>query len=204
MHRKHVVRRFLAAVAVAMVASGCTFLQPHPDLTRYYVLASLAAPTEQPGSDLRIGIGPLLLPDYLQRYELVQRGSKTELHYADHARWAESLSDGLGRTIAENVALLLGTDRVIVLPALVRGELDFTVLLEIAHFEPAPDGHVNLVARWTVHDPAKKKAVDVRLSQLREKPAADDWRARTEAMSRVALRLSEEIATTIRAAAERQ
>jgi len=198
------LRKRLIFLAIALAASGCSILAPRPDFTRFYVLAALATPPADLDSDLSIAIGPLIVPDYLQRYEMVHRKSNTELKYTDNARWAETLPDGLGRTVAENVALLVGTKRVIVYPAPLSGTPDFSVPIEIIRFEPAPDGRVNLVARWVVRNEARSgeaRRVEVRLSQILETPRNDSWKARSEAMSQAALRLSEEIAAAIRTAA---
>lgn len=193
--------RCLAAVALALTTSGCSILEPRPDLTRFYVLTTLAEPAGELDSNIRVGIGPLLLPDYLQRYEMAHRNSATELRYADTERWAEPLLDSVGRTLAENVALLVGTKRVMVLPAPIRGEPDVTVPIEIIRFEPMPDGRINLVARWIVRtgDAADGELPQVQLSQFHETPQDDSWSSRSEAMSRAVLALSREISEAIRA-----
>lgn len=191
-------------VAFALAASGCSILQPQPDLTRYYVLAALATPAAGFDSDLSVIVGPLIAPDYLQRPEMLERSSATELVYADTARWAEALPEGFSRTVAENVALLLGTRRVMAYPAPLRATPDFSVPIEVIRFEPGPDGRVNLVARWAVRDESRTgdaRRVEVRLSQIHETPADDSWTARSEAMSRAVLELSNEIADVVRTAA---
>lgn len=191
-------RAIALALLLAATAGGCSILQPQPDRTRYYVLAALAPPPAVFDRDLRVGIGPLILPDYLARYQMVRRKGLTELRYSDINRWAETLADGAGRTLVENVAMLVGTKRVMLLPAPIRGEPDVTVPIEIIRFEPDPDGDVNLVARWVVRlTDGDGKPGEVRLSQIVVRPEGSNWKARSEAMSRALLDLSREISAVI-------
>ncbi len=198
------MRRLIPALATAATLtgmfSGCSILEPQPDLTRFFVLASLAEPAADT-SNLRIGIGPLALPDYLRRTEMARRDSETEIRYADTSRWAEPLEEGLARTLAENIALLIGTKRVLVLPAPIRNEPDFTVPIEVIRFEPTPEGDVLLIARWLVRQTGRDGESQVYLSRITAKPGGSSWKSRSRAMSRATLDLSREIADAIRATA---
>lgn len=198
------MRRLVPALATAATLagmfSGCSILEPQPDLTRFFVLASLAEPATDT-SNLRIGIGPLALPDYLRRTEMARRDSETEVRYADTSRWAEPLEEGLARTLAENIALLVGTKRVLVVPAPIRSEPDVTVPIEVIRFEPTPDGDVLLIARWVVRWTGEEGESQVHVSRITAKPTGSSWKSRSRAMSRATLDLSREIADAIRATA---
>lgn len=197
-------RRFGPALAMAAtlagMLSGCSILEPQPDLTRFFVLASLAEPAADT-SNLRIGIGPLALPDYLRRTEMARRDSETEIRYADTSRWAEPLEEGLARTLAENIALLIGTKRVLVLPAPIRNDPDVTVPIEVIRFEPTPEGDVLLIARWAVRPTGHDGESRVYVSRITAKTSGSSWKSRSRAMSRATLDLSREIAEAIRATA---
>ena len=101
--------------------------------------------------------------------------------------------------LSENVAALLGSDRVVVLPSLHRADLDLEVPVEVLRFEPTADGQVTLVARWSVRDLATRRVLDSHESRIREPLEGDSGASRTNAMSRATLRLAEEIAAAVAA-----
>ena len=53
-----------------MVVSGCSFLDPKPDSSRYFLLRPMAEPGSVPALDeLVLGLGPVTVPDYLDRID---------------------------------------------------------------------------------------------------------------------------------------
>ena len=191
--------RCRALLVAATLAGGCTFLEPQPDTTRFYVLAALAEPAPEAPKSPALGIGPVQLPAYLGRFEMAYRSTTTEVRYVQGERWAEPLDEGVARVLSENVAALLGSDRVVVLPSLRRTDLDLEVPVEVLRFEPTADGQVTLVARWSVRDLATRRVLDSHESRIREPLEGDSGASRTNAMSRATLRLAEEIAAAVAA-----
>jgi hypothetical protein len=83
--------------------------------SRFYVLAPLEAPEAEPQLApgercLAIGIGPVEIPAYLDRPQIVTRLSNNELNLAEFDKWAEPLRDNLIRVLAENISSLLCTE----------------------------------------------------------------------------------------------
>lgn len=194
--------KFLARAASWLlgvaVLSGCGTSQP----TRYYLLSASAPDTVQAGmpGELTIGVGPIVLPPYLDRRELVSRTSDNELGVAVYDQWAEPLSENVMRVISEDLGRRLGTDRIIRLP--VKRSLrkvlamDYQVAIALRTFEKMPDGDVVLNARWVVLDGDKNELV-LRRSEYSQAPAGADYAAQAAAQSQVLGRLSEEIAGSI-------
>ncbi|MCK7492219.1 MAG: PqiC family protein [Comamonadaceae bacterium] len=58
----------------------------------------------------------MLLPDYLDRLQVVTRTPSGELAVSDTQRWAEPLQEGLIRVLDENLSALLGTERIVRFP----------------------------------------------------------------------------------------
>jgi len=88
--------------------------------TRFYVLAGVprstaAARSAEPGRGPTLGVGPVTLPGYLERANIVTRRGE-ELDVADFDRWGEPLSDSVPRAIAASLAMLLGTERIVIFP----------------------------------------------------------------------------------------
>ncbi len=72
-----------------MSMGGCATTQP----SKFYVLSPLEAslpksPTAGVNTGLGIGIGPINLPPYLNRPQIVIRATRNELHLSDFNKWA--------------------------------------------------------------------------------------------------------------------
>src|SRR5215468_100727 len=110
---------WVVSLTVAMtVLTGCSFGRQPP--TRLYVLTALpateAAPAGAATHGLAVVVGPVDLPQYADRPQVVTGNTSNELHPAALAQWAEPLADNFVRVLAENLSLLLDTDRVAVFP----------------------------------------------------------------------------------------
>ena len=105
-----------AILAALLELAGCADNQP----TRFYTLSAM---TDAPGgkppatrADLTVGIGPVTLPPYLDRPQLVTWTAPGELKVDEFVRWGEPLDTGVTRTTVENLAALLPQDRVVRAP----------------------------------------------------------------------------------------
>ena len=186
---------WLASVAVL---SACGTSQP----TKYYLLSASApdSPPPSPAAELAVGVGPIILPPYLDRREMVSRTSGNQLNVAIYDQWAEPLSENVMRVISEDLGRRLATDRIIRLPVKrsLRKvlEIDYQVAIALRTFEKMPDGNVVLNARWVILDNDKNELV-LRRSEYTWTPAGADHAAQAAAQSQVLGRLSEEIAAAI-------
>jgi len=196
-------RNALAALA-ALLLVGCGGLlgKGTVEPTRSYLLEALAEQQSAEAlstSGLAVGVGPVELPRYLDRPGIVTRGAPNEIHMADFVQWGEPLADGVPRTLAENLSILLGTDRVYGFPAKLPESLAFRVGVEIIRFDGALGGEVRLEARWTLLDLRQgSKLVARRLSVKTRTVEGADYGALVTAMSRSLADLSGEIADTLR------
>jgi uncharacterized lipoprotein YmbA len=166
---------------------------------REYVLSSLAAPASNatsggPARDL--AVGPVIVPPYLRRSEIVSRVSDNELRASDVDRWGEDLAQGLARVVAENLAMLAPNLRVSAFPWR-AGSDDYRVSIEVRRFEQMPDGAVALEARWELVQGNGASPLAARTASISEQNTGSDAAALVEAMSRAAARLSAEIAQSL-------
>lgn len=193
---KRTLRLLVGALALGGLASGCAFLRPLPEQTKYFVLTPLA-PLAPAGSKLRIGVGPFIFPDYLGRPQIARRKTPNQVRYTPDRYWAEPLEQNFARALSENLGLLLGTERVVILPFLRRVELDAEVAVEVLRFEPTHENEVVLVARWAVRAGSDRHHVATQESRIHEPLDGTTGNAWARAMSRATLRLSQEIATEL-------
>jgi uncharacterized lipoprotein YmbA len=192
--------RLLGLAGMLVAAAGCLSLGGGSQPTTFYLLSSLAA--SPPGAveaqrGISIGLGPLELPAHLNRPQIVTRGDGNRLELADFHNWGEPLRANLGRVLAEDLSVLLGTDRVWTYPWPRSAALDYRIRVDVERFAAGPDPNVHLRCRWTLADPAGRP-LQTRLSRI-DVPVASlqDYGAIVEAMSRSVEALAREMAAAV-------
>jgi len=168
---------------------------------RLYVLTpvprpvAVAASTEA-SKGPALGIGPVTLPRYLDRINIVTRRG-AEIDVAEFDRWSEALSEGVPRVIGADLAALLGTERVVIFPWSADREIGRQVVIEIARFDGTLGGEVVLEARWRILGPDRKDLL-IRYSTVREPTGEASYLSLVSAMSRCLETLSAEIAKALK------
>jgi len=121
--------------------------------TRLYQLM----PGEQPAAGsaagdggLRLAVGPVRIPDYLDRPQIVTRVSRNELQLAEFDYWAEPLSSNIQAVLAQNLLASPGVGEVRCQPQARAFQADCRVDLCIVRFEGQPEGTCLLEAEWVL------------------------------------------------------
>jgi uncharacterized lipoprotein YmbA len=186
-----------AILATLLTLAGCADSQP----TRFYTLSPLAdAPGGTPPAtlpDITVGIGPVTLPPYLDRPQLVTRAGGNRMVLADFDSWVEPLQGMFARVLAENLALLLDTDDVLLLPQGRPIRFDYQVEVEVTRFDVDESGNAVLDARWWVLGRDGEKLLRSGRSTISEPTAVGDYTASAAALSRALGAMSKEIAQAI-------
>jgi uncharacterized protein len=190
----------LTVTACIATLAGCSLSRQSPP-TRLYVLTTLpqserAAQTVLTGSDA-IGVGPVTLPQYTDRPQMVTGNTNPELGRASFEQWAEPLESNFTRVLTDNLSLLLATDQVVVFPWQGPTPIAYQVMVEVTQFLGEPGGQVSLEARWSVIGKNGKEILVRKKSSFTESSGAHDYQALAAAMSRTVAHLSRDIATAI-------
>src|SRR5215813_13372758 len=130
MHRLRPARVLALCSVVLLGLYGCASSPP----TRLYVFPSLTeAETAPPGAPraLTLGVGPVTLHPYLDRPQIVTRASRTRLVLGEFDQWGAPLRDSVTRSLAENLALLVPTERVVLHPWSRTTVLDYQVTVDV-------------------------------------------------------------------------
>jgi uncharacterized lipoprotein YmbA len=192
---------------VAVVLGICLFAMggcASSRAARFYTLNSFGTSGEHPRDvaserGTAVAIGPVAIPDYLHRPQIITRSGEREIDLAEFERWAGSLEQDISRVLAENLSALLSGDHVTVLrlrdvhPFPVK----YRVGVDVMRFEGSIGGSVTLAARWSVHREEDGNVLSARESIVREPVEGPDYDALVAAMSRALATLSREIAGAI-------
>ena len=190
--------RVACAAMLALIvlgAGGCLSVSPPP--RTFLLSAAVPPPTSPPLAGVVVGVGPVGIPAYLDRSSIVVRTGEGEVELSGEHRWAESLRDGIGRTLAENLSAMIPTDAVAVFPWRTPWTVDYRVAVDILRFDGAPGRSVVLHARWRLLDAAGKELL-LRAAVLQESIADLTYAALVAAESRLLAGLSRDIAAEIR------
>jgi uncharacterized lipoprotein YmbA len=164
-----------------------------------YVLPSLAGAETAPSAALRdliIGVGPVALHPYLDRLQIVTRASRARLILGEFDQWAAPLQDTITRALAENLSLLIPTDRVLLHPWSRTAEPNYQVRVEVEQFDAGPSGEVVLAAQWRILSPDEKELV-MRKARLTAAAGGQDYEATVIAMGSTLEALSQDIAAAL-------
>lgn len=194
------IARALAACC-ALALAGCLGSAP----THFYALRSAsgdaAGPPLAAHPELGLAVGPVELPRYLDRPELVTQDASDRLTVADLHRWGGSLRTDILRVVADDLGRLLGTARVAVYPSEPRFRADYRVLLDVRELQGTPGESVILLARWTVASMRDGSAVAVQETRIEQPIASASYDDLVAADSAAFGSLSRQIAEKIAALA---
>lgn len=195
----HGVRLSVAGVILLNIL-GCGTSQPsHFYLLRAISPTSSSDLSEVKPSNLSVGLGPVTLPKYLDRPQIVTQSGTHEVELADFHKWAEPLSENVSHVLTENLSALLSTDRVLQYPWRSSNPLDYQVVVDFWQFDATMGGEAVLVARWSLLGSDGQTALITRKSQVIQHPTSQNYESLVEAMSRNLENLSREIAEAIKA-----
>lgn len=187
---------FLAATLAALLLGGCG---TSPD-TRFYVLSAAQEPLRPVAGrerEIALGVGPVELPEYLDRPQIVTRTGQNELQLGEFDKWAESLEDSVPHVLAENLAACLPSRKVVTYPWKRSAQVDYQLVVKVIRFEGS-GGESVLNVRWSVSSGDGKTELLVRESRYTEPAAGTDYRATVAAMSRALGRFSRDVAEAVR------
>lgn len=180
---------------VAMLLLGCGSSPP----ARYYVLTTLTSPEEaKPALEPRVSltVGPVTVPEYANRPQIVTRGAQNELVLGNFDRWGEPLSEVLPRIISENLSNLLRTNRVYIFPTKTPRPTDYRVEIDVTRIDGVLGREAIFQAWWAIFARDGKELVAQR-SKFVEPVQSSQYTDIVQAHSRMITRLSQEIAKTI-------
>lgn len=205
MRKCHPIRFLLLACGLSPVLAGCFGGTSPP--SRFYTLAPLQARGSQPakGQNALMALGPVTLPDYLNRRQIVTRSGQNELIIAEFDRWGGTLDDEITRSLVANLADRLASANISVFSwqTMPLGVMvaSYRVPIGILRFDGIPGESVVLSARWGVF--AKKEPAEdsllVKEATITEKVDGKSYEALVAAMQRALDRLGKEMADSITA-----
>lgn len=178
---------------VTALAAGCGTSAP----SRFYTLDSTAAAGGAAGVRAAVLVGPVSVPGSVNRPEFVVRVAPHRVEVDEFHRWAAPLSESIARTVAGDLAAMLGTPDVATAP-FANFDPDYRVTINVQRFDSIRGESVLLDAVWSVQA-IRRGQTRAGRTVARETVQGDDFDALAAGHSRALAKLSSEIASAIRA-----
>lgn len=206
--------RCLLGLATFISVAGCAVTDP----TLFYALGQTATSSSTAKSaesrvaasgsrgrvggvePVGIGVGPVIMPGYLDRTQIVTRSGPDRVKLATFHRWAEPLESGIARLLADEISARVPTDRIVMFPwpGIVARAIQYQVVVAVDRFDGSLDGNVTLDTRWRILGKNGDELAFSR-STITETVVGSGYDSMVAAMSRTLVALGQEIATEIRA-----
>jgi len=179
------------------ILTGCASSPP----SKFYQLSPVQNKTPvtreaPPDQNITIAIGPVRVPDYLDRPQIVTRSGKNELTLSEFDRWAGSFDNDVNRVLVEDISSLLPADRFFVVrwTPYLESQVSVSYRIEVLvdRFEGALGNSVLLKAQWTVFTKDKRLLLK-KEAEIREEMNGSSYETLVAAMSSALERLSMDI-----------
>lgn len=182
-----------------LLNGGCASDPP----TDFYVLQSLPESLTEDqqakaAKGVALGVGPVTLPQYLDRDQIVTRRSRNALVLEDFNQWAQPLTENFATVLGQNLALLVPTDGIAYFPWRRSARVDYQVTVDVDQFEGIAANQALLVARWSILSRDGERELLARQSRHLETATGSSMEATVLALNQALDSLSREIAEAIR------
>ncbi len=188
----------LGMVVLTLLLSGC-IRDSRP--VQFYMLNADSGVTDtvkvSAASQGRvIGLGPIRIPEYLNRPQMIVAIADNQYRLSEDHRWAEPLDQNISLALFKALPRQLGTDRIVRFPWSQRKVIDYQVGIDILEFNVDASGQSRLIAQWFVKR-KDKPAID-RRSVYQFPASTTDYAVMVKAQSQCLTKLGQEISGTLR------
>lgn len=168
---RDITLRFLLCPIFIFVLSGCVAISRSPS-PRFYKLDSISQ--EQVGGKFKvandeiIGIGPVKIPEYLNRPQIVTLDNNKMITFAEFDRWGEPLDFAIARILNENLKEIIECKDMEMFPWNIFIPVKFQVVLDVIELDVNISKNLSLSAQWSILDLKNKNLVFSKRSVLKE------------------------------------
>jgi len=188
---------FIICMIFVLSLGGCVSVSNSPN-PRFYTLYT--PDKEKPSQEFNIpentiiGIGPVRIPEYLNRPQIVTNNKDKTIFFDEFNRWAESLDFALARLINNDLTLIIPKTSLQMFPWDLTIAVKYQVIVDVVQLENNLNHDLIFVTQWSIIDLEKKRAVFTKRSEFRQDIYPHNYYGLTEALSAATMSLSKEVA----------
>ncbi|MES9857187.1 MAG: PqiC family protein [Sedimenticola sp.] len=190
--------RVALLLLMTILLSGCITIESSAPTTFYLLtVESSAVPDSSSADGLSIGLGPLKLPDYLKRPQIVSRDGQNGAVVADFHHWAGELEQNMMGVLTQQLAEEPGIDLISGYPWGRHRVIRYQVKLDILRFDGGLSGEVALIGSWSLLDDAGRKELAIYPFSLSVDAGAGGYSGYVAALNRLLLQLGRQIGSEV-------
>lgn len=181
----------LMASALLLV-NACSTRSPN---SNFYLLENELNPVEKPGN-LRIGLGPVNLADYLQKPQIAIRTNTSQIIFSEFDRWASDLRGLIINSLRYDLGNQLNTDNVFEYPWRKSDQVDYAIQLDIHRFDASFDESSAYIEAKMVLTSSQGQSI-ARAFAITESLSSNTYAAVVSAERRLLQQLAKQIAVIV-------
>lgn len=186
------MKYLLIGLFMALTLGGCSTRSPSAN---FYLLENEFSDAEKTGN-LRVGLGPVSVADYLQKPQIAIRTNSSQIIFSEFDRWASDLRGLIISSLQHDLAIELNTNNVFEFPWRKSDQVEVAIQLDIKRLDASfDDSSAFLVAKVTLS--RKDGPSVVRSFALREALEGDGYAAAVTAERLLIKQLAKKIAQLI-------
>ncbi|MFA5271365.1 MAG: PqiC family protein [Candidatus Omnitrophota bacterium] len=181
-----------------LILGGCVSVSNSPN-ARFYALHAIdnQASSQLEAKGLVIGVGPVKIPEYLNRPQIVNVNKDRTLSFSEFNRWAEAIDFALERIINENLAGTLNGATIEMFPWDRAVPVKYQVIANVIRLENEFNERLIFVVQWSIIDLEKKNAIVTKRSEFIQPINPHNYSGLANVLSEAGALLSSEIAQQI-------
>jgi len=190
----------LVGLILALALGGCIAISNSPS-PRFYALQAMdqsyAGEKFNIPSSVIIGIGPVKVPEYQNRPQIVTQDTNNLITFAQFDRWGEPLDLALLRLVSANLSVMLPGATLEPSPWNLDIPVKYQVIMDVVRLESRLDKDISFTAQWSVIDLENKKMVFTKRSEFSKPIEPHDYSGLAKTLGMECASLSGEIAKTL-------
>jgi len=192
----------LVGLILALALGGCIAMSNSPT-PRFYALQAMdesqASEKFTIPSSVIIGIGPVKVPEYQNRPQIVTQDTNSLITFAQFDRWGEPLDLALLHLVSANLSVILPGATLEISPWNLAIPVKYQVIMDVVRLESRLDKDISLTVQWSVIDLENKKMVLTKKSEFSKPIEPHNYSGLAKTLSMECASLSGEIAKTLSA-----
>ena len=191
---KVTILRVRVWMLICLAMTGCVSTTPQ---SSFYALSPGNPEVIGGGDALTLAVGPIDLPRYLDRPQIVTRAGGNRLEVAEFHRWGGALEEEIARVLTSRLGKSLRTDRVFGYPSRLAADADYRIVLDIRSFDGPRGGRVELDLAWSLIDDRSGAVLRTESSSYRTQTTGPDMAAYVAAMNDALADFGDDLARAI-------
>jgi len=189
----------LGAGCFVLLLSGCISLPNSPisPTPRFYMLSAIDETQVSKKINITpgviIGVGPVKIPEYLNRPQMVTKDKDGILKFDEFDRWGESLDAGVAHLIREDLTVMLSKAQLTLYPWAPTTSVKYQVVAEIVQLDSELDKNMFLAVQWMVIDVQNAKTVIIKRFEFRQPIIPQNYSGLAKTLSMACASLSGQI-----------